>query len=256
MEAAKPTARVAFPYSRLASMYDQALGVPFFLGTRRAFEALAQRYGILFRSAADLGCGTGLFARYLSRCWGVPVFAIDRSAEMLDTAARNCCGSNVTLLQQDMRRLSLPHRVDLITANFDTVNHLLKDKDLQQAFRRIANNLNAGGYFLFDVLTNCQHLDWRRPFVRRFRSKRCRMDQWIRWQPEQHALAVLIVQRCSLCSPPDIEIHRERLYTPIEIGRALQDAGFIIRGVHDAVTLQPADACSPRIIVVAKRTAG
>jgi hypothetical protein len=82
------------------------------------------------------------------------------------------------------------------------------------------------------------------------------MDQWIRWRPQQHALSVLIVQRCSLCSPPHIEVHQERLYTPIEIGRALQDAGFIIRGVHDAVTLQPVGAYSPRIIVVAKRTAG
>jgi SAM-dependent methyltransferase len=228
--------------------------VPFFLGTRLAFEALIRRYGIPFRSAADLGCGTGLFARYLSRCWGVPVFAVDRSAEMLKEAAR-VCDSNVTLLRQDIRRLSLPHRVDLITANFDTVNHLLKERDLRQAFRRIADHLNAGGHFLFDVLTHCQHLDRRRPVVRRFRSRRCRMDQWIRWQPHRRALSVLIVQRCSLCSPPDVEIHRERLYTPIEIGRALLDAGFIIRGVHDATSLAIATRYAPRLLVVARKKA-
>jgi SAM-dependent methyltransferase len=253
MEAANSTARIALPYSRLASTYDQALGVPFFLGTRLAFLALVRRYSIPFRSVADIGCGTGLFARYMSRYWGVPVFEVDRSVEMLEMAARNCRGSDVTLLRQDIQCLKLPKPVDLITPNFDTVNHLLKDKDLQQTFRRIANNLNAGGYFLFDVLTTCQHLDRRRPFVRRFRSKRCRMDQWIRWQPQRQALAVLIVQRCSLCSPPDIEVHRERLYTPIEIGQALRDAGFMIRDVHDAVTLRPASACAPRILVVARR---
>lgn len=244
------------PYTRLVRAYDRTLGIPYFLGARRAFETLVRRYRIIFRSAADLGCGTGLFACYLGRRWQVPVFAVDRSGEMLQQAARNCCDPNVQLLQQDIRCLSLPKRVDLITANFDTVNHLLKNQDLQRACRRIAANLRPGGHFLFDLLTHCQHLDPCRPVVRRFRSRRCRMDQWIRWRPRRRALSVLIVQRCSLCAPPNIEVHRERVYRPIEIGRALHDAGFMIRGVHDAVTLQPADTCRPRIIVVAKRTDG
>jgi predicted TPR repeat methyltransferase len=58
---------VARPYSELAATYDATLGVPIFVGTRRAFEELVIRYGIDFRSAADIGCGTGLFARYLNR---------------------------------------------------------------------------------------------------------------------------------------------------------------------------------------------
>jgi hypothetical protein len=53
--------RVARPYTELAAMYDATLGVPIFVGTRRAFEELVRRYGIHFRSAADIGCGTGLF---------------------------------------------------------------------------------------------------------------------------------------------------------------------------------------------------
>jgi predicted TPR repeat methyltransferase len=58
--------RVARPYTELAAMYDATLGVPFFVGARKAFEELVRRYGINFRSAADIGCGTGLFARYLN----------------------------------------------------------------------------------------------------------------------------------------------------------------------------------------------
>jgi hypothetical protein len=53
---------VARPYTELAAMYDNTLGAPFFVGTRRAFEELVTRYGINFRSAADIGCGIGLFA--------------------------------------------------------------------------------------------------------------------------------------------------------------------------------------------------
>src|SRR4030095_8338141 len=105
----------ARPYSELAPRYDTALGISNFIGTRAAFEALVRRYGIQFRSAADVGCGTGLFACYLSRCWGVPVFAVDRSPEMLRVAVRNCPDLNVCFLQQDIRCLRLPCVVDLIT---------------------------------------------------------------------------------------------------------------------------------------------
>jgi SAM-dependent methyltransferase len=99
MEFVAPQRYFAWPYSQLASAYDIALGIPNFIGTRAAFERLVRRYDIRFRSAADVGCGTGLFACYLSQCWGVPVFGVDRSPEMLAVATRNCTSSNVCLLE-------------------------------------------------------------------------------------------------------------------------------------------------------------
>src|SRR5437762_3125751 len=134
------------PYSHLTSSYDRALGVPFLFRTRRAFEHLVQRYGLRFRSAADLGCGTGLFACYLNRRWGVPVFAVDRSPEMLRVALENCRVPRVCFLRQDIRELCLPSPVDLITANFDALNHVLSSRELQDVFRRIRENLRPGGH--------------------------------------------------------------------------------------------------------------
>jgi predicted TPR repeat methyltransferase len=69
--------RILQPCSHLAARYDRTLGIPAFFLTRRAFEALVRRYGLRFCSAADLGCGTGLFACYVSQCWNVPVFAME-----------------------------------------------------------------------------------------------------------------------------------------------------------------------------------
>src|SRR6516162_2607208 len=86
---------LAPPYSGLAPVYDSALGIANFAGTRAAFELLVRRYGISFHSASDVGCGTGLFACYLNRRWRVPVFGIDRSPEMLRVAARRCPNSAV-----------------------------------------------------------------------------------------------------------------------------------------------------------------
>jgi len=85
-----PQRYFAPPYSQLASAYDATLGMPNFIGTRAAFERLVKRYDIRFRSAAGVGCGTGLFACYLNQCWNVPVFGVDRSPEMLAVARCNC----------------------------------------------------------------------------------------------------------------------------------------------------------------------
>jgi SAM-dependent methyltransferase len=245
--------RVLRPYSQFAATYDRTLGIPAFLRTRRAFEALVRRYGIRFRSAADLGCGTGLFACYLSRCWNVPVFAVDISPAMLREAARNCSNVNVCLLRQDIRSLRLPHPVDLVTANFDTLNHLVADSDLRLAFRRIHDNLRPGGHLYFDLITPCQPLGGRRTYVQRLGTASDQVLQQIRWSPRRRILSIIVVLHSprSLLSTP--EVHRERAYSPAEVGRWLMDGGFVIRGIHDAATLRLAAGCPPRIIVLAQK---
>jgi SAM-dependent methyltransferase len=243
------------PYSRIAAVYDRSVGFPFFLRARRAFEALVPLYGIRFCSAADIGCGTGLFACYLNRCWGVPVYAVDLSPEMLRQAQRNCPGPGVCFLQQDIRCLHLPTPVDLVTANFDTLNHLVIPDDLRLAFRRVATNLRSGGQFYFDIVTPCQPLGGHRLFVREFRTPGRCFQQQIRWESERRLMRFQVVHRRAGCCWPIIERFTERAYTAGEVGTWLLDAGFVIRGVHDEATLKVATHCPPRIIVLAQKVA-
>src|SRR5262245_4781228 len=159
------------PYSELASAYDQTIGRQALPGARRPFEALARRYGLRFRSAADIGCGTGLFARYLSDCWRAPVWAVDISPEMLRVAESNCFGANVRLLRQDIRCLRLPEPVDLVTSNFDALNHLTGKDELRVAFQRIAGNLRQGGHLYFDLVTPCRPLGGATTYARRMNTR-------------------------------------------------------------------------------------
>jgi len=249
--------RVA-PYSQLAATYDRALGIQSFVRTKRAFELVVKRYRLCFGLAADVGCGTGLFACYLGRCWGARVFAVDRSREMLRVAACRCPDPNVQFLRQDLRGLRLPCAVDLVTANFDTVNHLLTAADLGLAFRRIAENLRPGGHFVFDVITRAQSATRPVAYVRRLRARGRALFQRVRWDPGRGLLSILILHRWPQPSPPSVEVHVERAYSPAEVGRLLLDAGFVIRGVLDAVSLRSPGACPPRLLVVARKggTAG
>ena len=245
----------ARPYSRLVPVYDEMLGTGFFRKLRRAFEALARRYRIRFASAADLGCGTGLFARYLARCWDVPVFAVDASPEMLTLARCRCSDPRVRWLRQDIRNLCLPEPVDLITANFDTLNHLVGRGDLQQAFRRIHASLRPGGWFLFDFVTPCEPLGGHRVYVRQHSTAEALVTQHVRWMPRQRLLQIRVVHSRWRRPCLAVERHLERAYSPDEIAGALFDAGFTIRGVHDLETARRAAHCLPRLLVLAQRHA-
>jgi SAM-dependent methyltransferase len=227
--------------------------VPFFLRVRDAFEKLVRCYGIRFCSAADIGCGTGLFACYLNRCWGVPVYAIDKSAAMLCQARRNCRSAGVCFLQQDIRCLALPSPVGLITANFDTLNHLNAPRDLRRAFVRVAENLRPGGHFYFDILTPCQPPGGYEVFVRNHCTARSWLLQRMHWEPRTRLMRITAVQRRIGSCAPVAECVTERAYSAAELSKWLSESGFLIRGVHDEATLRvPAD-CPSRIIVVAQK---
>ncbi len=241
------------PYSSLAARYDAALGRASFIRSRKSLEFLVRRYGIEFRSAADLGCGTGIFACYLARRWGVPVWGIDRSPEMLAVAACSCREPGVAFLLQDIRCLRLPVRVDLATANFDALNHLIEPGDLLRAFENIHANLAPGGHLIFDALTHRQPMIGNSTYVVRFPDAWGGVIQKIHWDPGRRLFSELIIQRWRDDLPPIVEPHLERGYSPEELGRWLLGAGFVIRGVHDAATLRSADDCPSRIIVVARK---
>lgn len=241
------------PYSRFAADYDATVGIPFFEQTRNFFERLVRKHGIKFRSAADIGCGTGLFARYLKMSRGVNVFAVDLSEPMLRIAQRNCDGTNVVLLRQDIRCLRLAQAVDLITANFDTLNHILLEGDLLRTLKRVAANLNPGGHFIFDVITNCLTFGHSHRYVHRFNESCRRVTQSIRLDPIRKLLSILVSISFPDRRRPIVEKHTERVYSPQELGGALHEAGFVIRGIYDAATFAPVGRCPQRIVVVARK---
>ena len=156
-------------------------------------------------------------------------------------------------MRQDIRQLCLPHGVDLITANFDTVNHLVGDEDLPQLFRGVYKNLNSGGHFIFDIITPCNPPQGTRVYRGRFRSSFKQAIQQIRWNPKRQILFSQITFSSPRTTLYKIERHCERAYWPRQVASWLMDAGFIIRDVLDAKTLRKATFCPTRIIVVTQK---
>lgn len=138
-------------YRGFASIYDATMGDAAFPTVWQAFERTRRKHAIAFASACDVGCGTGMFLKQLSR-ERVKLTGVDNSPAMLRRAAQRLAGTGARLLRQDMRQLRLPEPVDLITSNFCTLNYCDDEAALVATFRSCRSNLTPRGCLIADVL--------------------------------------------------------------------------------------------------------
>ncbi|HET7216280.1 MAG TPA: class I SAM-dependent methyltransferase [Terriglobia bacterium] len=139
------------PYRLLAVYYDRMFGT-----MRRPMERARRQIlrDILKRAeaACDLACGTGTTAVELARR-GIRMYGVDASTEMCRLARRKAreAGLRIRVLEGDMRSFRLPETVDLVTCEFDALNHVPRKADLDRVARAVARSLRPGGCFYFDV---------------------------------------------------------------------------------------------------------
>jgi SAM-dependent methyltransferase len=139
------------PYRWLAQHYDE-LFLPMRFPLDEARERLLSPVMPGVATACDLACGTGTTALILARK-GIAMYAVDLSPWMCrltrEKAAR--AGLPVRVLRADMRSFRLPEAVDLITCEFDALNHVPRKADLRKVAGAVARALRPGGHFFFDV---------------------------------------------------------------------------------------------------------
>lgn len=145
-------------YSAVAAHYDE-------LNAHVDYDAIADRTAELIRRyvsgvaaqnplAVELGCGTGaLTCRLAER--GYDMIGLDISGEMLAVAAGKTVpqGTRPLFLMQDMRAFELYGTVGAAVCCFDGVGCLTGRGDVGRCFRLVANYLDSGGVFIFDINT-------------------------------------------------------------------------------------------------------
>jgi SAM-dependent methyltransferase len=221
-------------YRGLAGVYDDVMGDAVFPLSRKTFESAIKKYGITFSSAADIGCGTGTFLKYLGK-YGVPLFGVDLSQEMLAVAARKTA-SRVRLIRQDIRELALPVQVDLITCNFDTFNYLTNTSDLSRAINRCRANLTRGGHLIFDVITGgTDDRGWQHA-VQEISTPNADSRWDIAWSPRERLSVVKISHEMRTrrgLTRNVSEVHRQRWYPLSVLKSIVKDTGLETKGIHE-----------------------
>jgi len=138
------------PYKWLARYFDEvfASGQAWSVAARRKIlEPILP--GVA--SACDLACGTGTTALLLARR-GIRMFGVDLSPDMCRIAREKARRAGVPLrvIRADMRTFRLPESVNLVTCEFDALNHVPHKSDLVSVARAVSRALRPGGYFYFD----------------------------------------------------------------------------------------------------------
>jgi SAM-dependent methyltransferase len=139
------------PYRWLARYYDQLFKLhdtPLDPARDRCLRRILPNVA----TACDLACGTGRTALILAR-GGRKVYAVDLSPDMCRVTREKVkrSGLAVKVLRADMRSFELPDPVDLITCEFDALNHVPRASDLRSVAKSVARALRPGGHFFFDV---------------------------------------------------------------------------------------------------------
>ncbi|MHB8267802.1 class I SAM-dependent DNA methyltransferase [Bradyrhizobium sp.] len=222
------SSRLVSPYSSFTELYDFLIGNPTFPTIQKAFAHSVRRFGLEFQSIADVGCGTG---RFLAELAHLPAHRIgaDQSASALAVARRRLSGQQVLLLRQDIRRLSLPHRVDLMTCHNQTINYFTAADDLTHALQAIARNVRCGGAFLFDYIARIAHTPGRDR--RRIRESIRLPDHDVDFDgavDEARGVSMVRIRvtpkHARHC--PTFEVHRQRWFSPSALHRLLGASGF------------------------------
>jgi SAM-dependent methyltransferase len=210
----------------MAALYDAAMGEAAWPALREGLSrALA---GTTFQSLADVGCGSGRVLAHLGRP-GMQLVGVDRSAAMLARAARRLRHLPVLLMRQDMRRLELPHPVDLVTCTFATLNYLTRSAELGEALARMARALRPGGRLICDYIP---WLDDRAPpaAARQTVGAGALRSVWrSRIDPRRGLSETRIAFAGAAGDPGVVERHVQRHWRPATLHAALQAVGLTPR---------------------------
>ncbi len=157
-------------YDKIAGVYDDIMGRDFldiiFPSTQKVIqEYLGESSNI---KHLDLACGTGLFIARLAQCFSTESYGIDLSSGQIRQARQFVKREKISanLIVGDIRRANYPTKCDLITINYDALNHIHSLADWSRIMRRASTALREGGILLFDVNTPRRlSADWNYPEV-------------------------------------------------------------------------------------------
>ncbi len=250
--------RRAQPFSSLARVYDAIFSdVEYDEWCAFTIEQLGSNWAgeTLDPTAVkvlDMACGTGNSTVPYVGC-GYEVWGVDLSHDMLKVAKEKLPG--VRFVQQSFVELNLPQRFHLVTCVFDSLNNLTDPHDLEQTFARVYQQLEPGGWFVFDCNTRIGVRDlWDDG---RFEGEAIVASGSVRFVWEHEFLADRqlgqVTARCWGGGFSFEEVHLERGYDADELSASLERVGFTEVRALEYPDDEPLTPDAPRVWVFARK---
>ncbi|RKY97759.1 MAG: hypothetical protein DRQ10_08195 [Candidatus Hydrothermota bacterium] len=253
MNSTKPFTGIAPYYDVLMQDVNYELWIDY-------VEELFKLFRVRPHKILDIGCGTGTPTIVLARR-GYEVVGIDVSEDMLRIARdKTRTMPNVRFYLADVRRFNLENEApfDAAISLFDSLNNILRENELFEAFRHVRAHLRPKAPFLFDMNTiyALEHYwgdktrvrehekivsIWRTKFIKFKSLSQLHITLFVPEGDESQGLYRRID-----------EIHVEKGYPLIVLRRLLQKAGFHEVHIFQHLTRNPADEQVLRVMVAAR----
>ncbi len=215
------------------------------------FERLDHDMGL----SLDLACGTGSLTVELKKS-GVDVYGIDASYDMLSHAREKAeeNGLDILFLCQKMQSIDLYGTIDTCVCTLDSINHLVKESDVQKTFERVSLFMNQGGYFLFDANTIYKHSEVLADNTFVYDTD----DVFCVWQnslKENNIVEIELdfFEREGKVYYRESERFYERAYSDDELTSMLEKAGFEVVSRFGDMTFEEPKSDEQRVIYVARK---
>ncbi len=239
-------------YDRLMADVDYALWVDY-------LKDLLRENGVLpGEPVLDCACGTGELTLRLHQA-GYRMTGSDISVPMLEIAQQKArkAGAKIVFVQQELQSIRVHKQASAITCACDGVNYLLSNEEVFSFFCAANRALKDGGMLLFDISSayKLEHVLGGQTFGED--EPACTYL----WQNCFDPQSRLLEMRLAFFTPDGKgmyqrfdERHVQRAHTQQELTMALEQAGFVVKGVYRAFTGNKPEENSERIQFVAQKT--
>jgi ubiquinone/menaquinone biosynthesis C-methylase UbiE len=244
-------------YRKFALVYDEMMAHVDYRRWADYVCGLASGYGSI-RSVLDLCCGTGnlTFPFAGKDCH---VIGVDISSDMIACARSKLNNDdlkcNVKFFVQDMRMLDLEMQFDLVVCGCDGINYLLNADELKNTFLSVANVLQSGGYFIFDISSEykLREILGDNTFAENFiNSSYIWENFWDEDKKISHQNLTIFHRQNGLYEKIEEE-HIQKAHTETTVRKCLEETGFIDVRFYDAFTNRPSLKYSERVFVSARK---
>lgn len=253
-------------YGKIAGFYDKYTTDIDYKKIADYIEKLFKKFGLPQRSDGgtvpmilDVACGTGSLTCILAER-GYEMIGLDLSEEMLMEAESNSAakGLDIMWLCQDMCEIDMYGTVSAIICITDGINHIVSDKALKKFFMKIKNFIDAGGIFIFDVLSE-KYFESVVGTDMFFEDGDDGMCIWTSSYNKKTKLCKYNITFFELCDEENELYERfddfvcEKAWSDEIITACSADAGFSAAGVFNGMTMKPADENTMRKFFVLRK---
>lgn len=243
-------------YTGFAEVYDALMdNVPYEEWIAYLLNLLEEQ-GVTEGTICDLACGTGRITQGLHDV-GFSMIGVDNSVEMLNIAVRKKGEREILYIHQDMRELRLHGKIQAFVCICDGMNYILSLEEMRQVFWGVANHLEEGGIFIFDLNTIYKYKE----LLGETTIAENREDMSFIWENyydeeervNEYDLTIYVKNQNEPSFSRFEELHYQKGYEIHEIEMTLKEAGLKILDVFDAFTKDAVHEESERIYFIAKK---